>query len=67
MMYQMNSAAFLVFLCLRQDLSPTCSEMHISSDIYLELDTVITSLISSECAFLTTEYGLMALMYQFIF
>ncbi len=41
--------------------------MLISCDIYLELDTVITLLVTLECAFLTIEYGLMALIYQFIF
>ncbi len=45
----------------RQDLSPTFSEMFISCDIYLELDAVITFLITFECAFLTIEYGLMYL------
>ncbi len=68
MVYLMNSAASLAFLCLRQDLSPTCSETLISCDTYLELDTVITLLITFECAFLTIKYhGLMALIYQFIF
>ena len=41
--------------------------MYINCEIYLELDTVITFLVSSECTFLTIENGLMALIYQFIF
>ncbi len=52
MVYLMNSAISLAFLCLRQDFSLTCSEMLISCDIYLELDTVINLLITFECAFL---------------